>query len=54
LGNGRPSSSRGSQKAWFHRGATGRISFDQKGDRKSVLYTTYIIKDGKFMPYHGV
>jgi branched-chain amino acid transport system substrate-binding protein len=34
-----------------YRGATGLISFDQKGDRKSVLYITYIIKDGKFVPY---
>ena len=34
-----------------YRGATGAISFDKKGDRTSVLYITYIIKDGKFVPY---
>jgi branched-chain amino acid transport system substrate-binding protein len=33
------------------RGATGTIGFDPKGDRTSVLYITYIIKDGKFVPY---
>ena len=32
-------------------GATGTINFDMKGDRKSVLYITYIIKGGKFVPY---
>ena len=35
----------------MYRGATGAISFDKKGDRTSVLYITYIIKDGKFVPY---
>ncbi len=34
-----------------YRGATGTISFDKKGDRTSVLYITYVIKDGKFVPY---
>jgi len=33
------------------RGATGAINFDKKGDRTSVLYITYIIKGGKFVPY---
>ncbi|HTD48454.1 MAG TPA: branched-chain amino acid ABC transporter substrate-binding protein [bacterium] len=32
-------------------GATGTINFDMKGDRKSVLYITYIIKGGKFVTY---
>ena len=32
-------------------GATGSINFDKKGDRTSVLYITYIIKGGKFVPY---
>ncbi len=32
-------------------GATGTINFDKKGDRTSVLYITYIIKGGKFVPY---
>jgi ABC-type branched-subunit amino acid transport system substrate-binding protein len=32
-------------------GATGTINFDAKGDRKSVLYITYIIKGGKFVTY---
>ena len=32
-------------------GATGKIGFDKKGDRNSVLYISYIIKDGKFVPY---
>lgn len=34
-----------------YRGATGAISFDKKGDRLSVLYISYIIKNGKFVPY---
>ncbi len=34
-----------------YKGATGAISFDKKGDRTSVLYITYIIKGGKFVPY---
>jgi branched-chain amino acid transport system substrate-binding protein len=34
-----------------YRGATGTINFDKKGDRASVLYITYIIKNGKFVPY---
>ena len=34
-----------------YHGATGTISFDKKGDRTSVLYISYIIKNGKFMPY---
>jgi ABC-type branched-subunit amino acid transport system substrate-binding protein len=34
-----------------YKGATGAISFDRKGDRTSVLYITYIIKGGKFVPY---
>jgi len=29
---------------------TGKITFDQKGDRKQVLYITYIIKGDKFVP----
>jgi ABC-type branched-subunit amino acid transport system substrate-binding protein len=33
-------------------GATGAINFDKKGDRTSVLYITYIIKGGKFVPYN--
>jgi branched-chain amino acid transport system substrate-binding protein len=32
-------------------GATGKIGFDKKGDRNSVLYISYIIKDGKFVPF---
>jgi branched-chain amino acid transport system substrate-binding protein len=36
-----------------YRGATGSITFDKKGDRTSVLYITYIIKGGKFVPYGG-
>ena len=31
-------------------GATGKIGFDKKGDRTSVLYITYIIKGDKFVP----
>ena len=31
-------------------GATGKISFDKKGDRVQVLYITYIIKGDKFVP----
>ena len=34
-----------------YQGATGSINFDKKGDRTSVLYITYIIKGGKFVPY---
>jgi branched-chain amino acid transport system substrate-binding protein len=34
-----------------YQGATGAINFDKKGDRISVLYITYIIKGGKFVPY---
>jgi branched-chain amino acid transport system substrate-binding protein len=34
-----------------YQGATGTINFDKKGDRTSVLYITYIIKGGKFVPY---
>jgi branched-chain amino acid transport system substrate-binding protein len=34
-----------------YQGATGAINFDKKGDRTSVLYITYIIKGGKFVPY---
>lgn len=34
-----------------YKGATGTINFDKKGDRASVLYITYIIKGGKFVPY---
>ncbi len=34
-----------------YQGATGKINFDKKGDRTSVLYITYIIKGGKFVPY---
>ena len=33
-----------------YQGATGAINFDKKGDRTSVLYITYIIKGGKFVP----
>ena len=33
-----------------YQGATGAINFDKKGDRASVLYITYIIKGGKFVP----
>jgi branched-chain amino acid transport system substrate-binding protein len=36
-----------------YRGATGSITFDKKGDRTSVLYITYIIRGGKFVPYSG-
>lgn len=36
-----------------YRGATGSITFDKKGDRTSVLYITYIIRGGKFVPYGG-
>jgi branched-chain amino acid transport system substrate-binding protein len=34
-----------------YQGATGTINFDKKGDRLSVLYITYIIKNGKFVVY---
>lgn len=34
-----------------YKGATGTINFNKKGDRASVLYITYIIKNGKFVPY---
>ena len=34
-----------------YQGATGAINFDKKGDRASVLYITYIIKGGKFVPF---
>ena len=34
-----------------YQGATGAINFDKKGDRTSVLYITYIIKGGKFVPF---
>ena len=34
-----------------YKGATGTINFDKKGDRASVLYITYIIKNGTFVPY---
>jgi branched-chain amino acid transport system substrate-binding protein len=33
-----------------YQGATGKIAFDKKGDRTSVLYITYIIKGDKFVP----
>ena len=33
-----------------YQGATGAINFDKKGDRTSVLYITYVIKGGKFVP----
>jgi branched-chain amino acid transport system substrate-binding protein len=37
----------------FH-GASGTISFDRKGDRTTIIYTMYVIKDGKFVPYHSM
>jgi branched-chain amino acid transport system substrate-binding protein len=33
-----------------YQGATGKVGFDKKGDRNSVLYITYIIKGDKFVP----
>jgi branched-chain amino acid transport system substrate-binding protein len=33
-----------------YQGATGKIGFDKKGDRNSVLYITYLIKGDKFVP----
>src|SRR5579864_166105 len=33
-----------------YQGATGKVGFDKKGDRSSVLYITYIIKGDNFVP----
>ena len=33
-----------------YQGATGKVGFDKKGDRNSVLYITYVIKGDKFVP----
>jgi ABC-type branched-subunit amino acid transport system substrate-binding protein len=35
------------------KGASGTISFDRKGDRTTIIYTMYVIKDGKFVPYRS-
>ncbi|HEU5449346.1 MAG TPA: branched-chain amino acid ABC transporter substrate-binding protein [Acidimicrobiia bacterium] len=34
-----------------HEGLIGEIAFDAKGDRQSTLYTTAIVRDGKFRPH---
>ncbi len=34
-----------------HTGITGKISFDEKGDRANPVYITLIVKNGEFTPY---
>ena len=34
-----------------HRGITGEIFFDEKGDRQTAVFVTAIVRDGKFQPH---
>lgn len=35
-------------------GVTGKISFDEKGDRADPVYITLVVKNGAFAPYKGL
>lgn len=41
----------GALRTTRHEGLIGEIAFDAKGDRQSTLYTTAIVRDGKFRPH---